>query len=188
MSVPPFSLPPSYSFRLVHTLYQIKKRRQFQMNTAKNGKTHRRAARAATPTEQHPLLLLARAVLRGVLIALICALVISPIAAIIAYMSADPDSLLLPLGLGTLAVVALVCGLITRRYARLSPLLCGTLGGLALLALWFVLSCLLPDDLRGSFSPAVGWGLRGGVIIFSLLGAAMGANMPKKNRRPKRRA
>ena len=155
------------------------------MNTAQRKKLHRSVERATPPSDSLPLLL-ARAVLRGVLCATGVVLVLSLVAAAVAYAGANPDRLITPLGLAVLAVAALICGMVTRRAARRSPLLCGSLGGLALLCVWFSLSCLLPDDLRGSFPTGVGWGLRGGTLFFSLLGASMGANLPKKRRRRSR--
>lgn len=156
------------------------------MTTAKM-KNSRRAPDRQVPADRSLPARLAFSLLRGMLSALVCALLLSLLATAIAYASADPDRLVLPLGLGVLALASVTCGLVTRRASHLSPLLCGFLGGLALLILSFVLSWLLPTALRGGFSPAMTWGLRGGTLAFSLLGASMGANLPKKKRRPRRR-
>ena len=90
-------------------------------------------------SEQPSLLTLARAVGQGAIIAVITGAILSLLAAIMAYAGSDPDSLIMPLGLGALALSAIACGFGTWHKAHTSPLLCGTLGGLVLLFLLFFL-------------------------------------------------
>ena len=132
--------------------------------------------------------LIARAVGQGVAFAALVGALLSLVAALVAYSAGDPDSLVLPLGFGALALSALVCGFDTRRRARTSPLLCGMLSGFALLLMLFFFSCFLPDSLRGTWSPAASWGLRGGVVLFCMLGAVMNANLPRAKRGKRKRS
>lgn len=159
------------------------------MNTAK-AKRHstRTPERVALPSQGNVAALIGRALCRALLFALVLALLLSLPCTLIALSADDPNALILPLALTVLAFAATVCGFVMRRGSRLSPLVCGALGGLGLLALWFALSCLLPDHLRGSLAPPLVWGLRGGVMLFCLLGAAMGANLPRGRRSRRKRS
>ena len=103
----------------------------------------------------------------------------------IALATPDPNALITPLACGVSAVCALLCGFLTRHRARLSPLLCGAIAGAVLVALFWLMGALFPADR--AWPAALAWGLRGGMLVFSLLGASLGANLPKKKRRPKRR-
>jgi hypothetical protein len=103
----------------------------------------------------------------------------------IALAAPDPNALLAPLACGVSAVCALACGFLTRHRARLSPLLCGVLSGALLVALFWLMGALFPSD--HAWASPIAWGLRGGMLVFSLLGASLGANLPKKKRRPTRR-
>ncbi|MBO5898293.1 MAG: hypothetical protein J6R04_04700, partial [Clostridia bacterium] len=94
-------------------------------------------------------------------------------------------ALITPLACGVSAVCALACGFLTRHRARLSPLLCGALSGAVLVALFWLMGALFPSE--HAWAPPIAWGLRGGMLVFALLGASLGANLPKKKRRPKRR-
>ncbi len=143
---------------------------------------------AGTP-DRGTLSLLARGTLRGIITATLGGAVLSLACTAIAYTNADPDALITPLALGTLAVSAAAGGFATWCSCRTAPLVCGSLCGLSLLLIFFFFSCFLPDALRGGTSDALSWGLRGGVMVFCLLGALMAANMPKKGRgkRKKRR-
>jgi putative membrane protein (TIGR04086 family) len=127
-----------------------------------------------------------KATARGCLIALAATAVLSAVAAGIAYATADPDALVMPLALCVLALCPLIGGLVTYRSRRASPLLCGAFTGLGLLFVYFVFSCLLPDALRGAWPSGIRWGLRGGVMAFSLLGAILGSYAPKKRRKKRR--
>lgn len=127
-----------------------------------------------------------KATAHGCLISLAATAVLSALAAGIAYATADPDALVMPLALCVLALCPLIGGLVTYRARRASPLLCGVFNGLGLLFVYFVLSYLLPDALRGAWPSGIRWGLRGGVMAFSLFGAILGSYAPKKRRRKRR--
>ena len=146
-----------------------KKRRSIKDNTT-------------SATIQSTPLLFAHATLRGSIAATLCAAILSLVTALISYMNADPDSLLTPLALAVLAISATIAGFVAWRSARTAPLLCGVLCGLILILLFFFFSCFFPDSLRSSWSPGLLWGLRGGVMLFCVLGAIMAANMPTSKR------
>lgn len=107
-------------------------------------------------------------------------LIASFAATAIALATADPHALLSPLACAVAALCALVCGFLTRHRSRMSPLLCGALSGALLVVLFWLLGVLFPADR--AWPTALAWGLRGGMLVFSLLGASLGANLPKKSR------
>ena len=155
--------------------------------TKRSHTTQKRPRTAERPIENAtPPLRLAKATARGCLFALLATIVLSAITAAVAYATADPDALVVPLSLCVMAISPLIGGLVTYRSCRISPLLCGALSALALLFFYFVLSYLLPDELRGQWPSGLRWGLRGGVLAFSLIGAVMGAYAPKKRKRKRR--
>jgi hypothetical protein len=154
------------------------------MNTTAKSNRTKKSARAAA--ESPATLQLARAVGCGLLAAIACGLVLSLVAAGIAYASADPDALILPLALGILGLTSLICGFVTRRVSRLPLLPSGGSAGLALLLLSFVLSYPFGGE-PNSLSPTHVWVLRGGIVALTLLGAAMGATLPKKRRKGSKR-
>ena len=157
------------------------------MNAPKKrlGTTKTRTRTAPTPDNAPALTRYAKATARGCLFAVALSVVLSAVTAAIAYATADPDALLVPLALCVPALSSLIGGLATYRACRTSPLLCGALNALALMLAYFMLSYLLPDELRGQWPSGLRWGLRGGMLAFSMLGAVMGAYASKK--RVKRR-
>ena len=150
------------------------------MNISKKKRSSTSEALRSSPDTSLPLL--ARAVGQSVALSVIVGALLSLLAALVAYSNGDPDSLVMPLGLGALALCALVCGFDTRRRAHCSPLLCGLLSGIALLVLLFFFSCFLSDSLVGGWSSGSLWSVRGGVVLFCILGAAMSANAPRAKR------
>lgn len=128
-----------------------------------------------------------KGVLLGQIVALLTTLLLSIVAAAVSYAQADPDALTLPLAIVVAAVASLACGFVTARKIRRQPLLCGLGSGALFLLIGFFLSCFLPDALRGQWNPPLGWGMRAGGILFSVLGAILAVNMPGKRKRHRRR-
>ena len=154
------------------------------MNTT--AKSNRIKKNSRTTAADRPVIWqLIRAVGCGLLATIVIGLALSLIATAIAYTSDDPDKLLWPLALGILGLISLICGFVTRRVCRLPLLPSGAAAGLALLLLSFVLSYPF-GNVATNLSTALSWGLRGGMILLCLLGAAMGANLPKKHRKKRR--
>lgn len=129
---------------------------------------------------------LGRATGRGLLASLISLLLLCTAGAAAAFSSADPDALVAPISLGVMFLSSLIGGLVTFRSQRHAPLLCGLLCGLCLVLASGFLGLFLPDSLRGGWPAALRWGLRGGMLGFSVLGAVIGSYAPKKKRRKKR--
>lgn len=130
----------------------------------------------------------AKATLRGILLAIASATLLSAGAAGIAYATADPDALVTPLSLCVIALSSLIGGLVTYRTLRASPFLCGAACGLGLLFIFFVISCLLPDTMRGQWPSGLSLGLRGGMLAFSLLGAILASYAPARRKHKRKRA
>ncbi|MBR0442760.1 MAG: TIGR04086 family membrane protein [Clostridia bacterium] len=155
----------------------------------KTAKKHRNKAieKTFSNTDGSILSRFARATMHGCIAAVATGAILSLVCALIAYACADPDAVLPPLALGVIALCALAAGLFSWRKARSSPLLCGALSGLSLMLLAFFFSCFLPDTLRGTIPASMSWGLRGGMLVFCVLGAIMAANMPRGNKVKRKR-
>ena len=157
--------------------------------TARNNSSHKK--RLSTPQNQDVsaggrLLFLGRATARGLLASLITLFVLCTAGAAAAFATADPDAYLLPVALGVMLLSALTGGLFAYRSYRRAPLLCGLLcGGCLLLATAF-LGLFLPDSLSGGWQTPVQWGLRGGTLAFSALGALIASYTPKRRRRKRK--
>ena len=149
------------------------------MNAQKNKRT--------APSEQSMPALLARALTKATLAGICTVVLLSLVCALIALLCDHPDALIRPMALASLALGSLVSGWVSRRTCRLSPMLCGGLGALALVLIGLLVCCFVPADLHGTFSSGLAWAIRGGVVLFCWLGASMGANQPKSKRRPRRR-
>ena len=129
---------------------------------------------------------LGRATGRGLLASLLSLLLLCTAGAAAAFSSADPDALVTPISLGVMFLSALIGGLFAFRSLRRAPFVCGLLCGLCLLLASAFLGLFLPDALGGTWPTALRWGLRGGMLGFSVLGAVMGSYAPKRKRRKKR--
>ena len=140
------------------------------------------ASGTAASTQPNTLAHLAKATLRGSAWGLISSLVLSLLSALIAYLNADPDALLWPLALGSLALSCIIAGFFSQRAWRAAPLISGGVCALALLMVFWLLGALLTDGVRASLSAGLRWGMRGGAVGFCILGALMAANMPRGKR------
>lgn len=118
-------------------------------------------------------------------VAVIIGLVLLLIVTAVAYADPDPDRLTTPLSLGALGLTALLDGLVAARRGRGQPLLGGLLSGLLLALLLLGLSLFFGDEARAQLtlgaSALVRWGLHGGVVALSLLGAKLGSRRAKIN-------
>lgn len=129
---------------------------------------------------------LGRATGRGLLASLLSLLLLCTAGAAAAFSSADPDALVTSISLGVMFLSALIGGLFAFRSLRRAPFVCGLLCGLCLLLASAFLGLFLPDALGDTWPTALRWGLRGGMLGFSVLGAVMGSYAPKKKKRKKR--
>ena len=151
----------------------------------------KRPATASETASAQPntLARLAGATLRGGAWGLILALVLSLVGALIAYLNADPDALLVPLALGSLSLSCLVAGFFAQHSYKSAPIVCGGVCAIALLIVCWLLGALLPDGTHATLSAGARWGMRGGAVAFCMLGALMAANLPrgKRGKRKKRK-
>ena len=145
------------------------------------------ASQGATTAQPNTLARLGTATVRGSAWGLISAFVLSLVAALIAYLNADPNALLWPLALGCLVLSCVIAGFFSQRSYKAAPVVCGGVCGLALVIIFWLLSSLVPHDALGSLSSGVRWGLRGGAVGFCILGALMAANMPRGKRTKRRK-
>ncbi len=129
---------------------------------------------------------LGRALLCGVGFAAAACILLSALAAAAACLSTDPNALIAPLSLGVLGLSSLLGGYVSYRCARTSAALCGFATGAVLVVLFFLLSYLVPRATNTAWPAAVRWGLRGGVLLFSLLGSTLASYTPRR-RSPRRR-
>ena len=152
----------------------------------KHGAPKKSTKKAATQAgDALPLpLRLARASALGTLSSCLAALVLSLVGAAAVSGGSDPDLTLLPLSIGVTALSTLLGGLVTRRTSHLSPLACGLAHGACFLLLTMALAGLADTD--DAMRAALRWGLRASALAFSILGALMGANLPKARKRKRR--
>ena len=105
-------------------------------------------------------------------IALLCAILMLLLGALLCLRSDDPQSLVLPWGIGTLYASALLGGIVTVRRNGGNALLCGALCGLAFLIFFWIVSIFFQE--RDSFSLPLSLLLRALVAFFAILGALLG--------------
>ncbi len=101
------------------------------------------------------------------------------IGTLVAFRSADPHALVMPLSLASLGLTSLMGGLISARRRRGNPLLsgliCGLLINLLLLGLSLFFSERVAAELTLGYSGLAKWGICAAVVILSVLGARLGA-------------
>lgn len=119
----------------------------------------------------------------GTAISLLCAFSLSLVATLLCLRSGDPLKMILPFGLASLYLSALLGGIITVRRHGESSLLCGALCGLFLLVFFWIVSLLFKGE--NSFSLLLTFLLRLLTPLFSILGALLGQK--RTTRRPHRK-
>lgn len=119
----------------------------------------------------------------GSAVSLLCAVALMFVGSLVCLRSEDPLKLILPIGLGTLYLSALVGGIVTVRRHEKKALLCGALCGLFLFV--FFLGSSLFFRGEGSFSFFLTFLLRLLTILFSILGAFLGQK--RSGHRPHRK-
>ena len=135
-----------------------------------------------SPDEESPALWV-KHIGKSLLISVCAGLMLSLIAALIAYFSADPDSLTLPLGLAASALTALIGGFSAVRIHGHAALLCGLLSGSAMTALMMLISLFFTSFSIGH-SALISALLHTVFILLSVAGAYIGIN--QKSKKPKR--
>ena len=137
---------------------------------------------APLPDEESPTLWV-KHIGKSLLISVCGGVILSLIASLIAYFSADPDSLTLPLGLVASALTALIGGFSAVRIHGHAALLCGLLNGAAMTALMMLVS-LFFTSLSAGHSALISALLHTAFILLSVAGAYIGIS--QKSQKPKR--
>ena len=102
----------------------------------------------------------------------------------------DPLSLVLPMGLLTCAITALMGGFFATRIYRFSPLGAGLINGILLTALSLLFSLLFAKNAAlyaTGYSAVVSTLLHAGVVGLSIVGAFWGGHNPIPNKHRKKR-
>lgn len=127
---------------------------------------------------------------RALIFTLLTGLVLSLAAAAIAYRSSDPEASVGMLALCVAALLSMLGGFLTYRGCKQRSLVCGLAFGAALALLFWILEWLLPAG-DSSWPTNIRWGLRLGMVIFSIMGASLASYAPRKkgkhNKRNKKR-
>ena len=129
------------------------------------------------------------AILKGLIVAAICALIMILLSALVVFKTPDPGSLTIPAALVSLYI----CGFVGGFAAALAfdgDVLCGLLCGGTIFMVIVLLSLLLPGGAAKSIGLGVSIGLHAVSVLFSLFGALAAASIVKsrsQRRRKKRR-
>lgn len=116
--------------------------------------------------------------------ALLCAALMLFLGAMICLRSEDPNQMILPWGLGTLYLSALLGGIISVRRHGGSALLCGSVCGILLLIFFWILSIFFQEN--DTFSLPISLLLRALTVLFSLLGGYLGLKRTRRTPHRKR--
>jgi len=115
--------------------------------------------------------------------AMLCSVILSVVAALIAYGTADPNRFTTPLALCALYLSAIFGGVIAIRLHRTDTLLCGGISGGVLMLLHLLLSCFLPQGFDKPLPLLLLLLLRLLTIVAAILGAYIGFPREKRRRR-----
>ena len=123
----------------------------------------------------------------GFLCALIAILPISALCAALCLLAKDPNTLTVPCALLSLGLSSLIGGFCATRRHGSAPLPCGMLCGVLLMLLSYLLSWIFASQ-ESVFSAPIAHLLRLGILLFTLLGALLGAHKKssRRHRRQKR--
>ena len=129
------------------------------------------------------------ALLKGLVAATVCALLMILLSALVVFKTPDPGSLTLPAALVSLYICAFVGGL-TSSLTFDGDVLCGVLCGGTIFTAIVLLSLLLPGGAAKNIGMGASIGLHAVSVLFSLFGALAASSIVKsrsRRRRKKRR-
>lgn len=129
------------------------------------------------------------AMLKGLIAAAICALLMILLSALVVFKTSDPGSLTVIAALISLYICAFVGGFVASLSLD-GDVLCGVLCGGALFTVIVLLSLFLPGGASGSIGMVASIGLHTVCVLFSLFGALAASSIKKsrsRRRRKKRR-
>ena len=148
---------------------------------------HGRSAKKKNSAELSGASAVIRSGFIGAGVAALLSVVLLFVATLIAYSTEDPDSMTGALGLAASCISAMAAGFCSVRINRQSALVCGAFSGF-LLAFFFFLISLFFDASAASGLPIFATlGLRGAMIVMSVLGAYAGLHRGAGKRRKKPR-
>lgn len=155
------------------------KKKSVQKKASPGEHTHASAADATLGN-------LCQSALFGALIGLLAAALLLFAATAIGYATADPCALTKPLALAALYLSSLVAGFAALRRNRSMALLCGTLCGLFLMLVFWILARILGRHIEPSFAGGTALLLRLLMLPIATVGGFLG--LPKNTKkRPRTR-
>ena len=147
-----------------------------ELRTAKKSSHHaKKQHRQQDITQQ----LTPRLLLKGSAVTVGIGFAMTVVASLIAYFSADPNTMIQPLAWGASALTALMGGFLTVRFHKHSALICGLFSGGALTCIMILASLFLKSYASG-YSVLMSTLLHTGFILLSISGAFLGLKKPKK--------
>lgn len=146
----------------------------------------RRSPRAGNPSERSFLPLFKESAL-GASASLLIAASLLFLGAAICLATADPNRLILPVGIVILLSSSFLGGWISSARSHTQALLHGLLCGGILFLVYWLLSLVLPSSPTDEFSGGISLSLRFLTVAISILGAFLGAkSAPRRGRRRKK--
>ncbi len=122
---------------------------------------------------------------KSLLISVCVGFFLTLVGSLLAYFYVDPDRLIPAISLCSSAICALVGGFCAVRIHGHSALLCGTLNGLAMIALMMPISLFFGPYASG-YSAAISALLHACYPLLSIVGAYLGLKHPKQKRKKRR--
>lgn len=149
---------------------------------------HGRGAKKKRAAELEGASAIVRSGFIGAGVAALVALVLLFVATLVAYSGEDPDSMTGALGLAVSGLSAMSAGFCAVRINKRDALVCGALSGALLAFLFFFVSLFFSPSHSSGYPLAATLGLRGAMVVLSILGAYIGLHRgtPKRGRRSRR--
>ena len=126
--------------------------------------------------------------LKGVLLAIPIMLLLTLIAAYIAYTREDPNSAVGALSFTILYISALLAGLFASKGGKESPLLSAALSGVMLAFILLIVSFFFGEEHSAGYGWGIGLLIRSSLVAVSALGGFIGIHKVNSKRRKRRRS
>lgn len=151
------------------------------MHQPSNYKHVTRTSKKKRETEESPARF-AQNLLKSLLITFAAGAVLTVAGSLVAYFSADPNVLILPLSLVAAALTALVGGFAAARINGSAAMLSGLINGTAMMAIMILASLFFKHDTSG-YSAIVSLLLHAAFLLLSAIGGLLGQKRAKPRRR-----
>ncbi len=126
--------------------------------------------------------------LKGVLFAIPIMLLLTLIAAYIAYTREDPNSAVGVFSFTILYISALLAGLFASKGGKESPLLSAALSGVMLAFILLIVSFFFGEEYSAGYGWGIGLLIRSSLVAVSALGGFIGIHKVNSKRRKRRRS